>query len=84
MIIDRNDSYLYAGAYECEVIFSDICEGYECHGQNEIQAVHFATDVDAVLFGLTDVCDFFYPQSEEPYHPVNKYLSEERDHKKKE
>ena len=71
LLIDRNVSYLYAGTYECEVIFCDLVGGYECHGQNKIQAVHLATDVDAILAGLTDDYDFFYPQSEDPYYPIS-------------
>lgn len=72
LLIDRNGSYLYAGTYECEVIFSDLIDSYECHGQNKIQAVHLATDIDAILAGLTDDYDFFYLRSEDPYYPTSK------------
>lgn len=66
IIEDRYGSYLHSGSYECKVEYSQIIEGYECYGQNEIQAVYFASNVDPVLKGLSYEYDFFYPETETP------------------
>jgi len=66
IIEDRRGGYLYAGDYECIVEFSEILDSYECHGENEIQAVFFASDIRHALMGLTDEYDFFFLESKKP------------------